>query len=171
MEQTVAGQPRKVADWFERIELSSHGKKYKATENYRQKTTKELDYNAGNVIVIVKKEVDKEVIGKDGQKTLKKGAWMGYREADGAGLNRIVRNHHTLEEIIEDSDEHNAPPVDLGEDGAVSEQEESDDESSDDDGFNWIALLLGIIAVSFFFISKLHRIGIKLYKNVLIETR
>ena len=133
VEQTVAGQPRKVADWFERIELSSHGKKYKATENYRQKTTKELDYNAGNVIVIVKKEVDKEVIGKDGQKTLKKGAWMGYREADGAGLNRIVRNHHTLEEIIEDSDEHNAPPVDLGEDGAVSEQEESDDDSSDDD--------------------------------------
>lgn len=129
-QEDKAGHVRNVADWFYDVEMKANGMEYKAKENYHAKTTKELTYFAGNIIVIVKKEKDKfdETTGR----LIKKGIWKGYRKSDGAGNNRIVRNHELLEEIgVDDFDDS---PVDIGDDGALSEDEdgESGNESTDE---------------------------------------
>lgn len=129
-----AGHKRNVADWFYNVEMKANGLEYRATENYQAKTRTELSYLAGDIIVVVKK--GKDQVDENTRRVIKEGVWNGYRKVDGAGNNQIVRNHHTLEEIaVEDFDGNNDVAVDLGDDGALSEEEEntrSEQKSTDD---------------------------------------
>lgn len=128
-QEDKTGNVRYVADWFDEVETKSKGVEYRATENYRARSAKELSYDAGDIIVIVKKEND--AMDENGN-VLKEGGWYGYRKVDGAGIDRIVRNRVTLEKLaLEDFNTHE--PVDAGENGALSDQEYNGENESEDD--------------------------------------